>query len=85
MVRFLYTHCNTEIICINFISISICAIKKMFFGNLAKSSGKILQSSEKLQEGFLGSLLGSKGVSGPSVSQPTVFCVYLFRRGDAVI
>lgn len=41
-------------------------------------------SSEKLQEGFLGGLWGGEGVSGPSVSQPTVFCVYLFRRGDAV-
>lgn len=67
------------------ISISICATEtKMFSGNPAKSSGKRYESSDKLQEGFLGSLWGSKGASGPSVSQPTVFCVYLFRRGDAV-
>lgn len=41
-------------------------------------------SSGKLQEGLLVGLWGGEGVSGPSVSQPTVFCVYLFRRGDAV-
>lgn len=84
MVRFLYKHCNTEMICINFISISICAIKKNVLWELCQELWQKI-SSEKLQEGFLGSLSCSKGVSGPSVSQPTVFCVYLFRRGDAVI
>jgi len=34
---------------------------------------------------FLGVSGAVTGASGPSVSQPTVFCVYLFRkRGDAV-
>lgn len=46
--------------------------------------GNPRRSSGKLQEGLLVGLWGSEGVSGPSVSQPTVFCVYLFRRGDAV-